>query len=94
MYYADPYASYEKGMIENQHRLIRYFFPKGTDFSKYSDKEIIEKMNRINNYPRKDLNWSTPYKEMVKIIGKETLEKLGFYEIPISELNMTRKKVA
>lgn len=94
LYYADPYASYEKGIIENQHRLIRYFFPKGTDFSKYSDKEIIEKMNRINNYPRKNLNWSTPYKEMEKIIGKETLERLGFYEIPIAELNMTRKKVA
>lgn len=94
LYYADPYASYEKGQIENQHRLIRYFFPKGTDFSKYSNEVIIEKMNRINNYPRKDLKWSTPYKEMEKIIGKETLNKLGFYEIPINELNMTRKKVA
>lgn len=94
LYYADPYASYQKGMIENQHRLIRYFFPKGTDFSKYSDEQIIEKMNRINNYPRKDLGWSTPYKEMEKILGKELLNKLGFYEIPITELNMTRKKVA
>ncbi len=81
-------------MIENQHRLIRYFFPKGTDFSKYSDKEIIDKMNRINNYPRKDLGWSTPYKEMEKILGRELLNELGFYEIPIAELNMTRKKVA
>lgn len=94
LYYADPYASYEKGMIENQHRLIRYFFPKGTDFSKYSNAQIIEKINRINNYPRKDLNWSTPYREMEKIIGKEKLNQLGFYEIPINELNMTRKKVA
>ena len=94
LYYADPYASYEKGMIENQHRMIRYFFPKGTDFSQYSDKEIIEKINRINNYPRKELKWSTPYKEMEKIIGKEILNKLGFYEIEVEELNMTRKKVA
>lgn len=94
LYYADPYASYEKGMIENQHRMIRYFFPKGTDFSKYSDKQIIEKINRINNYPRKELKWSTPYKEMEKIIGKEILNKLGFYEIEVEELNMTRKKVA
>lgn len=94
LYYADPYASYEKGMIENQHRMIRYFFPKGTDFSKYSDKQIKEKINRINNYPRKNLKWSTPYKEMEKIIGKERLNKLGFYEIEIEELNMTRKRVA
>ena len=64
IYYADPYASYEKGQIENQHRLIRYFYPKGVDFAKYKDDDIIEKINRINNYPRKNLGWSTPYKEM------------------------------
>ena len=94
VYYADPYASYEKGQIENQHRLIRYFYPKGVDFAKYKDSDIIEKINRINNYPRKNLGWSTPYKEMEKIIGKELLNKLGFYEISIEDLNMTRKKVA
>ena len=94
LYYADPYASYEKGQIENQHRLIRYFYPKGTDFGKYRDEEIVEKINRINNYPRKNLGWSTPYKEMEKIIGKAMLNKLGFYEIAIEELNMTRRKIA
>ena len=93
LYYANAYASYEKGMIENQHRLIRYFYPKGTDFSKYKNSDIIEKINRINNYPRKKLNWSTPYKEMEKKLGKNIMNKLGFYEIPIEELNMTRKKV-
>lgn len=94
LYYADPYASYEKGQIENQHRLIRYFYPKGVDFAKYKDSDIIEKINRINNYPRKNLGWSTPYKEMEKIIGKEVLNRLGFYEIEIEDLNMTRRKVA
>ena len=94
VYYANPYASYEKGMIENQHRLIRYFYPKGTDLSKYKNSDIIEKINRINNYPRRKLNWSTPYKEMEKKLGKNIMNKLGFYEVPIEELNMTRKKVA
>ena len=51
-------------------------------------------MNRINNYPRKELNWSTPYKEMEKILGTDVMNKLEYYEIPIEELNMTRKKVA
>lgn len=90
IYYADPYASYEKGQIENQHRLIRYFYPKGKDFGKYKDEEILENINKINNYPRKNLGWSTPYKEMEKIIGKEMLNKLGFYEISIENLNMKR----
>ena len=75
LYYADPYASYQKGQIENQHRLIRYFYPKGIDFTKYKNEDIIDKINRINNYPRKNLNWSTPYKEMEKILGKELLNK-------------------
>ncbi len=94
LYYANPYASYEKGMIENQHRLIRYFYPKGTNLDKYKDSDIIEKINRINNYPRKSLNWSTPYKEMEKKLGKDIMNKLGFYDIPIEELNMTRKRIA
>ena len=94
IYYTNAYASYEKGMIENQHRLIRYFYPKGTDFNKYKDSDIIEKINRINNYPRKELNWTTPYKKMEAILGKEIMKKLGFYEIPIEKLNMTRKKIA
>ena len=94
IYYTNAYASYEKGMIENQHRLIRYFYPKGTDFSKYKNSDIIEKINRINNYPRKSLNWETPYKKMEKILGRRVMNELGYYEIPIEELNMTRKKLA
>ena len=52
-------------------------------------REIVEKINRINNYPRKNLGWSTPYKEMEKIKGKALLNKLGFYEIAIEELNIS-----
>ena len=94
LYYANPYASYEKGMIENQHRLIRYFYPKGTNLDKYKNSDIIEKINMINNYPRKSLKWSTPYKEMEKKLGKEIMNTLGFYEISIEKLNMTKRKIA
>lgn len=94
LYFADAYASYQKGAIENQHRLLRYFFPKGTNFEDYTLEEIQDKVNRINNYPRKWLNYSTPYKEMEKILGRATLLKLGFYEIPISDLVMRNTKVA
>ena len=88
LYYANPYASYQKGTIENQHRLIRYFYPKGKDFSNYTDANIIKQINKINNYPRKRLNWKSPYEVMVEEVGVELLDLLGFYYIPLEKLNM------
>jgi len=88
LFYANPYASYQKGTIENQHRLIRFFYPKGRDFTKYKDAEINKQINKINNYPRKKLGWKSPYELMSEKIGTRLLEKLGFYYIPLDELNM------
>ena len=94
LYYADPYASYQKGSIENQHRLIRYFFPKSLDFAQFSDETIIAQINKINNYPRKELGWKTPYQMLCKKIAPSILEILGFYYIPIEKLDMKTRKVA
>lgn len=94
VFYADPYASWQKALVENNHRIIRYIIEKGYDMSKLADVEIIDIMNRVNNYPRKSLGYSTPYKEIIKVIDKNILEKLGFYYIPIEELDMKNKKVA
>lgn len=94
VFYADPYASWQKALVENNHRIIRYIIEKGYDISKLADKEIIDIMNRVNNYPRKSLKYSTPYKEIIKVIDKDILEQLGFYYIPIEELDMKNKRVA
>lgn len=47
------------GSNENANRLIRRWFPKGTDFSKVTAAQIAALQDWINNYPRKILNWST-----------------------------------
>ena len=47
------------GSNENANRLIRRWFPKGTDFSKVTAAQIAALQDWINNYPRKVLNWST-----------------------------------
>ena len=47
------------GYNENANRLIRRWFPKGTDFSKVTAAQIAALQDWINNYPRKILNWST-----------------------------------
>lgn len=60
VYYCHPYSSWEKGTVEVHNRMIRRWFPKGTDFTDIKQKEIVELQNWMNNYPRKILGWRTP----------------------------------
>jgi IS30 family transposase len=59
-YFADPYSSWQRGGNENCNLWIRYYFPKGTDFSTISDEEIKDVEWELNNRPRKRLNFKTP----------------------------------
>lgn len=59
-YFADPYASYQRGGNENCNLWIRYYFPKGTDFSTIPEEELRDVEWELNNRPRKRLNFKTP----------------------------------
>lgn len=52
IYFAHPYASWERGINENTNGLIRQYFPKGTDFNKVTDGEVQFVMDRLNSRPR------------------------------------------
>jgi len=60
VYFAHPYSSWERGTNENTNGLIRRFFPKGTDFNKISKEQLKIAQNKLNNRPRKVLNYKTP----------------------------------
>lgn len=60
IWYTHAGAPYEKGTNENHNKMIRRFFPKGTDFSKITKKRIAEIQKWMNDYPRKSLGWLTP----------------------------------
>ena len=60
VYYCHSYAAWEKGSVENHNRMIRRWFPKGTDFSRVTKKRIAATQEWMNNYPRKILGWETP----------------------------------
>ena len=60
IYYCHSYAAWEKGSNENHNRMIRRWFPKGTNFEKVSKKRIAEIQDWMNNYPRQILGWKTP----------------------------------
>ncbi len=60
VYYCHSYSAWEKGTNENHNRLMRRFLPKGTDFTKVTQREIQEAVDFLNNYPREILDWKTP----------------------------------
>lgn len=60
VYFAHPYASWERGTNENTNGLIRRYFPKGTDFNTITNRQLKTVQNKLNNRPRKILNFKTP----------------------------------
>ena len=58
-YFCEPYSSWEKGGVENANKMIRRYFPKGTNFRKISQKLIEQIVSIINNKPRKILGYKT-----------------------------------
>ena len=60
MYYCHSYSAWEKGCNENHNRMIRRFFPKGTNFDQITDRQIRRVQDWMNQYPRKSLAWKSP----------------------------------
>lgn len=60
VYFADPYASWQRGLNENTNGLLRQFFPKGTDFSRISRRQVARVEQLLNERPRKSLGYKTP----------------------------------
>lgn len=66
VYFADPYCSGQKGAVENINKLLRQYFPKGTDFREVEQAELDAVQYKINRRPREKLNFSTPKVEFFK----------------------------
>ncbi len=60
VYFAHPYASWEKGAIENFNKLLRQYIPKDADFDDYTDEQIMKIQKELNDRPREKLNFETP----------------------------------
>lgn len=59
VYFTDPYSSWQKGSVENANKMIRRYFPKGTDFSKVTQEQLDQAIVLINQKPRKILGFKS-----------------------------------
>lgn len=77
IYFTNPYSPWERGLNENTNGLIRRFYPKGTDFNKVSEGELLHFQNLLNNRPRKSLNFKTPNEVFInEVVRKEEFKNI------------------
>lgn len=65
-FFCDPYSSWQKGGIENANKMLRRYFPKGTDFSLVTQAEVDAAVYIINNKPRKILGYRSSLEAATK----------------------------
>jgi IS30 family transposase len=70
-FFAKPYHSWERGLNEHTNGLLRQYFPKGTDFTTISDENLAAAEWKINNRPRKILNYQTPAEALSAMMYKQ-----------------------
>jgi transposase, IS30 family len=71
VYFADPYAPWQRGSNENINGLLREYLPKGTDLNAWTTSQIQAIATELNDRPRKRLGFRTPAEEFAKLLAHD-----------------------
>lgn len=91
IFFCDPLASYQKGMLERNHEFIRYVIPKGVSMDNLHQSDIDLMLSHINSLARESLNWQSPYKLAELFLGKNVLKKLNIAKVPANNVQLNTK---
>jgi len=69
VYFCDPQNPWQRGSNENTNGLLRQYFPKGIDISSYSQAKLNAVARRLNERPRKTLNYETPAERFAQSVA-------------------------
>ena len=69
IYFCDPRSPWQRGTNENTNGLLRQYFPKGTDLSRYGERELDAVASTLNARPRKSLGWQTPVEALDALLS-------------------------
>jgi len=72
VYFADPYAPWQRGSNENINGLLREYLPKGTDLSAHTAADLQHIEDELNDRPRKRFGFYTPREQLAKLLAQET----------------------
>jgi IS30 family transposase len=71
VYFADPYAPWQRGSNESGNQLLREYFPKGIDLATITDADLQAAVDQLNNRPRKRHGFHTPNEVLAAILNDD-----------------------
>ncbi len=75
-YFAKPYHSWERGQNENANGLLRQYFPKAMSLLEITKQQVFDAVDKLNNRPRKCLEYKTPYEVFEEMTGTDSYKHL------------------